>query len=337
MPTTGHLWRVTTLSLLTLPAAAHHSPAMFDLTKDVTLEGTLLELSWGNPHVYLTLEVAGPGGKARQQLVEAGPASNLVTLGMREDTVRAGDRVTVAAKANRSSSTATALGWTITMSSGKTIPLHVRASVPAVPGDAVAVSIAGTWVPSGTGFTSLAVGSRDWPLTDAGRAAVAATREARIEARSECVPYGPPALMTLPSTTSIDVTDTTVTFKLDVMGVERVVHLDRPSHPAALEPTLLGHSIGRWDGDTLVVDTIGFAAHPEGFAFDLPSSAGKHAVERFTLTDDRKRMQYEAVVEDREYFSAPITPRSEWSYRPDQQPSGLPCNPEIAGRFATED
>ena len=337
MRTTGRFWCVTTLSLVALPAAAHHSPAMFDLTKDLALEGTLLGLSWGNPHVYLTLEVTGPDGKARAQLVEAGPASNLVTLGMREDTVRAGQRVRVAAKANRSSSTGTVLGWTITTSAGKTVPLHVRASVPAEPGVAMAASIAGTWVPSGTGFTSLAVGSREWPLTDAGRVAVAATREARTKARSECVPYGPPALMTLPSTTIVEISDTAVTFKLDVMGVERVVHLDQSSHPAALEPTLLGHSIGRWDGDTLVVDTIGFAAHPEGFAFDLPSSAAKHVVERFTLTDDRKSMQYEAVVEDREYFEEPITHRSEWSYRPDQQPSGVPCNPEIAGRFAIED
>jgi hypothetical protein len=310
---------------------------MFDLTKDVVLEGLLRASMWGNPHVYLIVEVAGPDGRARDQLVEAGPASNLVTLGMREDTLRVGERVIVNAKPNRSNPTGTVLGWTATTPNGRTIPLHVRAVVPAAPGDATAMSIAGTWVPSGTGFTSLAVGSRDWPLTDAGRAAVAATREARLKARSECVPYGPPALMTLPSTTTVDVTDTTVTFKLDVMGVERVVHLDQPRHPAALEPTLLGHSIGRWDGDTLVVDTVGFAAHPEGFAFDLPSSAGKHVVERFTLTDDRKHVQYEAVVEDREYFAAPITHRSEWSYRPGQQPSGLPCNPEIAGRFATED
>ena len=337
MRTTSRWWCVSALSLAALPAAAHHSPAMFDLTKDVVLEGELLELKWGNPHVYLTLAVAGDDGKTREQLVEAGPASNLVTLGMREDTVRAGQQIVVNAKANRSSATGTALGWTITTSNGTTIPLHVRAVVPAAPGDATATSLAGTWVPSGTGFASLAVEAREWPLTDAGRAAVAATREARIKARSECVPYGPPALMTLPSTTIVAVSDKTVTFKLDVMSVERVVHLDRASHPADLAPSLLGDSIGRWEGNTLVVDTIGFTAHPEGFAFDLPSSAAKHVVERFTLSDDRKRIQYEAVVEDREYFAAPITHRSEWSYRPGQQPSGLPCDKEVAGRFATED
>ena len=337
MRTTSRVWCVLASSLAALPAAAHHSPAMFDLTKDIVLEGSVVAVMWGNPHVYLTLDVQGPDGKTRQQQVEAGPASNLVTLGMREGTVRVGERVVVNAKANRSSATGTALGWTITTSNGKTIPLHVRATVSAAAGDATATSLAGTWVPNGTGFTSLAVGARDWPLTDAGRAAVAATREARIKARSECVPYGPPALMAVPSTTIVAVSDKTVTFKLDLMSVERVVHLDRTSHPADLVPSLLGDSIGRWEGDTLVVDTIGFAAHPEGFAFDLPSSAVKHVVERFSLSDDRKHIQYEAVVEDREYFAAPITHRSEWNYRPDQQPSGLPCDKEVAGRFATED
>jgi hypothetical protein len=337
MKTTARFSSLATLSLLALPAAAHHSPAMFDLTKDVVFEGTVTELSWGNPHVYFAIEVMDAEGKPRRQRIEAGPASNLVTHGMRADSVRPGDRVVVRAKPNRADAAGTALGWIITKSDGSALPLHVRAITPAAPGNATAVTIAGTWVPSGAGFTSLAVGSRDWPLTAAGRAAVDATREARIRARSECVPFGPPALMTLPSTTIVTVSGTTVTFELDTMGVKRVVHLDRTSHPADLEPTVLGHSIGHWEAGTLVVDTIGFAAHPEGFAFDLPSSATKHIVERFTLADDRKHLQYEATVGDREYLAAPIAHRSEWSYRPDQEPSGLPCDPDVAGRFATGD
>jgi hypothetical protein len=102
-----------------------------------------------------------------------------------------------------------------------------------------------------------------------------------------------------------------------------------------LEPTLLGHSVGRWEGDTLVVETVGFTAHPEGYAFDLPSSATKRIVERFSLDADRKHLDYEATVEDPEYLAAPVTHRGQWDYRPEQKPSGLPCEPEVARRFAS--
>jgi hypothetical protein len=121
------------------------------------------------------------------------------------------------------------------------------------------------------------------------------------------------------------------------MDVERVVHLDQPDHPADLEPSLLGHSIGVWDGETLVVDTIGFAAHPEGYGFDLPSSVAKHIVERFTLSSDRKHIDYEALVQDSEYLAEPIMHRSQWDYRPDQKAPGLACDREVARRFATDE
>jgi hypothetical protein len=207
---------------------------------------------------------------------------------------------------------------------------------PTAPGTAQASSIAGTWVPQATGFSSLSYAAREWPLTEKGRAAVLDTHAARLAARSECVPFGPPAVMALPATMLVEVTDSAVTFKLDVMDVVRVVHLD-PHHPTDLESTLLGHSIGHWEGETLVVDTVGFAAHPEGYAFDLPSSAAKHVIERIALSADRKRVDYEAIVEDPEYLAAPVSHRSQWDYRPGQRPSGLPCEPDVARRFATDE
>ena len=62
-----------------LPALAHHSPAMFDMTKEVVFEGTITEIDWRNPHVYFALSVTEPNGTKREQRIEAGPASNMVT------------------------------------------------------------------------------------------------------------------------------------------------------------------------------------------------------------------------------------------------------------------
>ncbi len=319
--------------LVLRPAAAHHSPAMFDMTRDVVLEGVVTDVSWRNPHVYFELELADTDGRLVRQQVEAGPASNLVTLGFDASSLRNGERVRVQAKPNRRGA-GEVLGWILTKADGTVMPLHVRVTPPSKPGIVEATSLAGTWVPQGTAFATLAAAARTWPLTAAGRAAVEGLSAARDASRSACGPFGPPALMSLPSTVQIAISDTAVTFALDVMDARRIVHLDRAAHPAGLEPSLHGHSIGRWEGGTLVVDTVGYAPHPDGYAFDLPSSGAKHVVERFTLAADRKHIEYEAVVEDAEYLAAPVTHRAQWDYRPEQRPSNLPCDTAAAAHFA---
>jgi hypothetical protein len=70
--------------------------------------------------------------------------------------------------------------------------------------------------------------------------------------------------MALPVLRTVGVRADRVTLDFDWMGGARVVRLDLKEHPSAIEPTLQGHSIGWWDGDTLVIDTIGFTPHEEG-------------------------------------------------------------------------
>ena len=64
-------------------------------------------------------------------------------------------------------------------------------------------------------------------------------------------------------------------------GLTRTVHMDLDAHPDDIAPSRAGHSIGRWDGDTLVVDTVGF--EPGSLAGSVPHSSALHIVERFTL------------------------------------------------------
>jgi hypothetical protein len=107
------------------------------------------------------------------------------------------------------------------------------------------------------------------------------------------------------------------------------------THPADLKPSLHGHAIGRWEGDTLVIDTIGFEPNPSGLGMNVPSSSGKHVVERLTLTPDKVRLRYEVTVEDPTYLTGPGTITQQWDHRPDleftQDTSG--CDPDVARRY----
>jgi hypothetical protein len=75
-------------------------------------------------------------------------------------------------------------------------------------------------------------------------------------------------------------------------GYHRVVHMDQTKHPDDLLPTWWGHSIGRWEGDTLVIDTVGYN---EKFWFDsrgTPHTDKLHTIERWT------RPNYGTLVND---------------------------------------
>ena len=84
------------------------------------------------------------------------------------------------------------------------------------------------------------------------------------------------------------------------VGLTRTIHLNMTAHPAKIAPSRAGHSIGRWDGDTLVVDTVGFL--PGSLAGNFPHSSKLHVVERFTLNPTTMELTRGIVAEDPDYF-----------------------------------
>ena len=79
-----------------VPALAHHSFAMFDAEQTVTLQGTVKEFEWVNPHAWLRVMVNDEKtGKPALWALELSSPSRLVTMGMRADSVKPGDAVSV--------------------------------------------------------------------------------------------------------------------------------------------------------------------------------------------------------------------------------------------------
>jgi hypothetical protein len=82
------------LTALAVPALAHHSFAMFDQRKVMTLEGTVHEFQWTNPHSFIELDVT-TGGKARRWSIELNSPNNLTRQGWRRTSLKAGDKISV--------------------------------------------------------------------------------------------------------------------------------------------------------------------------------------------------------------------------------------------------
>ncbi|MDC1527654.1 DUF6152 family protein [Gammaproteobacteria bacterium] len=86
-------------------------------------------------------------------------------------------------------------------------------------------------------------------------------------------------------------------------NLNRRIHIGMTEHPANIEPSYAGHSIGNWEGDTLVVDTVGFA---EGVLTPpTRSSEQMHIVERFSLDTEKMALKREYSVTDPVYLAAP--------------------------------
>jgi hypothetical protein len=86
------------------------------------------------------------------------------------------------------------------------------------------------------------------------------------------------------------------------MGIVRTIHLDAKEHPRGVAPSRAGHSIGRWEGDTLVVDTVGFEAGILSADGRVPHSAAMHVVEQFTLDAQGRSLRRTFTATDPMYF-----------------------------------
>jgi hypothetical protein len=122
----------------------------------------------------------------------------------------------------------------------------------------------------------------------------------QFEPHTRCKPSaGPRQFLTPYGVEFVDVPDLKRIFIMDLGGPHtyRTVYMDGRQHPRNLAPSYYGDSIGKWEGDTLVVDTRGFN---EAFWFDrlgLPHTEQLHMIERFTRTDS-KTMKYEVTIDD---------------------------------------
>jgi hypothetical protein len=117
--------------------------------------------------------------------------------------------------------------------------------------------------------------------------------------RQFSTPYG---------TEFVEIPDLQRIYIMDMGGPSsyRIIYMDGRSHPANFRPTNYGHSIGRWEGDTLVVETIGLN---EKFWIDTrgtPHTEKLKFTERFTRTD-MNTLQYQATIDDPGAYTQPWT------------------------------
>lgn len=322
------------------PAAAHHGFGLFDMNREITLEGTLTGFDFVNPHSYVYFNVTGAAGSVTRMRCEMRAATVLRRSGWSPDMFVSGKHIMIKGHPHRKDPSSCyvetlAIGDAPVLKRYQQLDkgnLSSRAERPLRLPDG-RPNLSGEWAqeqyllahPPGGGLGKLVpkslvndvesgkLAAADAPdpgwfprpvtLTEAGRKASAALKD--------LPPDKNPRLSCKITSILFDwVFDGPINrisqggdmIKIEYgRGLTRTVYLDMDRHPAGIPLSRGGHSIGHWDGDTLVVDTVGF--EPGIVAGNVPHSSQFHVVERFTLERERRMLKREYTAEDPVYFA----------------------------------
>ena len=333
---------ITTALLLAAPVSAHHSDAGVDMESTVTIEGTVQEFAWRNPHVYVIVESLQSGEPVDWEL-QMGPVHFHTRMGWTRDSLLPGDQVSIQANVF-----ANGRPYGLLRSlekEGLSVGEGLAAVFAAQEGEGdtpPATSLAGIWrmnvskwkrYPGGfDGFYQAQL-----TLTDAALAAQAAYDPLSAEnPESTCAGRPTPSML---DSTQIYMMEIDLSQQDEVViirgeeGHTRMVYMDGREHPDPGERFAMGHSIGWWQDDTLVVDTTNFEDHRSPYQIGVPSSGQKHVIERYRLALDGTYMDAMYILEDPEYLARPLVINHELLPSPHLEMIYEECDEVNAGRW----
>ena len=154
------------------------------------------------------------------------------------------------------------------------------------------------------------------PLNEAGRKEMA-SRQSKDDPEANCLPTGVPRVAPYPMRMLQTSTHIFMLFEGNIHSY-RQIFVDGRKHPDDPDPTWYGHSIGHYEGQTLVVDTIGFN---DKFWFDFrghPHSEKLHTVERYTRSN-LGTLVVETTIDDPTYYTKPFTVTFNGRLRPNEE------------------
>jgi hypothetical protein len=319
-------------------ALAHHSFAPhFDASKPVSISGTITEFEARNPHSYLHVSAVDENGRTREYVCESHGATQLSRAGITPALLTAGAKVRVMGSLSRHSPYMCFFDR-LEFADGRTMSVNSPAAALRTATPAPRSDIFGTWLlaPAPNRSTSGPQPMMQF-LTPAGQKAVAAYDPFKDDPTFRCDPVGIRRAWGAPATPLEVVRENgNVVLHHEWMDVRRRVYLNMKDHPKGGARSSLGHSIGRFEGDTLVVDTANYSAgvlnqyveQPGQPTRGLLHSAALTSVERLHVDAARQRLVVEIDMADPDFFTEPLR-RVTMEYAPSElKIEPFNCSPE---------
>ncbi len=321
----------------------HHSMTWhFDRDIEITVEGVISEFKFVNPHGRILIDVTDEEGRIETWDCELNGAASSVRRGWTDEVFQPGQRITITAFPARRIERECYFQLGV-FADGRRIARNERiteastavASAPANrlgPIRGEIPNFSGLWGAPGAGGGPPAPGDENpyaWLLSEAGLRALEAYDPITGDPSLQCKPVSIRRLWTTGGPTEIRQEDDRVIIRHEFMDAERTVYLDQSEHPEDLTERALGHSIGWFEGRTLVIDTVGYEPGVIYQFPGLPHSNRLHTMERLSLADDGQSFEITWVAEDSEYFVDQLSDTHIWKAS-DVAPSEYNCvHPEL--------
>jgi hypothetical protein len=328
--------------LICAPVIAHHSvSAEFDRTMTSELEGEITQVWFTNPHVRYRLTVTRDSGATESWELQGGNVTNLLRVNWTANSLRIGDRVTVTGSPGRDGARKLLIGE-IETADGRRLPPRegdrpdrntVAASAERYYGyqsrtPDYPLDITGPWRNDYQWRVTVDdLEPKPTPLTEEGRRLFEAT-EPWQDYALRCVAPGLPRIFGAPYNMDIVDAGTHYLMVLVEHNTPRRIWMDGRTATAQTPPTPMGFSVGRWEGDVLIVETTHLTpAWLDGSGLPM-SGDGTRIVERYEVGDDGLTMERTMTIHDR-YYSGPLV-RRRASARDDHVDltEQLPCDPD---------
>lgn len=320
---------VSILTLQSHSVMAHHSRSEF--TDEVqVLEGELTAVRWANPHPTFELQMSNPDGSERSYEIQAyGTMYTLSRGGVSADYFNLGEKVQIAGQISTRRENVF-LANNMLLENGQEIVLNGGAEPyfnqegvgglanwaanesDVADAEVENLGLFRVWSQphrsadfrDGKGATNLHLPFNEDALSKR------ATWDPLNDPDMQCMPKGMPVVMVTPHPFTFSEDGSNVKILAHEYAVERVIHIADADSPGSQAPNPLGYSVGRWEGDTLIVNTTDITANYFFFGFNL--SEKLEIEERITLSEDQTRLDYLAVFTDPDTFTEPARIDRHW-------------------------
>ena len=309
---------LVTVAALSGTLAAHHSFAPhFDRSKPVSISGTVREFEARNPHSYVHIDALDENGRTREYVCESHGVTQLTRNGITPAMLKPGTKIRVTGPLSRHCAHM-CFFESVELADGRTLGVNG----PAQAGRTVATlparkDIFGSWLLTPLQNRPPAGPSMFQFLTPAGQRAVNAYDPFRDDPTFRCDPVALRRVWAAPGTPLEIARDgRNVVLRHEWMDVRRVVSIGDKKHPGSGRRSSLGHSIGRFEGETLVIETANYSAGVSSQYVEQPGqptrgllhSAALTTIERVLLDAARQRLVVEIDETDTEFFTRPFSP-----------------------------
>lgn len=315
---------------------AHHSMSTYDLDTNVMIEGNVTRVQWVNPHVFIYIDQTTDSGEIINWAIEGLNPSAMRRLGWGRGTVALGEPLIVNGHPGKTPGSYSI--YPRSMSQGDNHIFDEGAHFASVLGEqktteAQATSLAGVWkTPLTPNVITTDFGGDLHDMTAKAKTAQAQFVEETMNPAISCAQMSAPLIMHFGDVKRITLADDNILIQGDYDGGERTIHMNLENHDGATFSNQ-GHSIGKWENDTLVINTTHFSDSIYGNGIGIPSGSQKQLIERLSLSEDGSALAYRFEVTDPEYLASPMTYETQWVYRPDLEFVIEGCDLDSATRF----